>query len=272
MAQAERRTDNRNSVDLRILTFNVRGLRQNVKRRALFRFFHAQYPSHVIVLQETHSKACDEAYWKTEWGAEIFFAHGITSNECGVSVLMPGAFNGTATPAYRDIDGRMLIINLEIEAVKIILFGIYAPTQGHARDQKKFLHSLQHQLRHMSPDASQYIVLCGDFNVHMSKLDTDSYRFKRSASSRLLENVLTEFRLKDVWRFHHPLSRQFTWRRLTPLQQSRIDYVLASKHLVSNHAVKNIDIHSGILSDHSMVDLEICLYYSERGPGLWRFN
>ena len=57
-----------------------------------------------------------------------------------------------------------------------------------------------------------------------------------------------------------------------PLQQSRLDYIFISKHLVTNQSVSRVEIIPGILSDHSMAELELVLFHSEKGSGLWRFN
>ena len=198
---------------MKLLTFNVRGLRQNVKRRALFHYLHVKYPAHIVVLQETHSKLRDIPYWKAEWGADIFCAHGTSSNECGVAVLMPRTLDCKFTQTYSDDDGRMLSIDIEVGASKLSLIAVYSPTQGHVEEQVKFFHLLQSRLGHIPVNANQSIVLCGDFNAHLSRLDSDSSRFRRNRASRLLENILAEFSLKDVWRIHHSHIRQYTWRR-----------------------------------------------------------
>ena len=185
---------------------------------------------------------------------------------------MPRTFDCKVIQTYSDDEGRMLSIDIEVGASKLSLIAVYSPTQGHVEEQVKFFHLLQYRLSHISVNANQSIVLCGDFNAHLSRLDSDSNRFRRNTASRLLESILAEYSLKDVWRIHHPHTRQYTWRRLNPVQQSRIDYVFASKHLVSNNVVVKSEIEPGILSDHSIVNLEMRIYSNEKGPGLWRFN
>ena len=80
--------------EVNIISFNVRGLRNAVKRRSLFRFLHQWYPKHVVVLQETHSDTRCSAVWQTEWGAPIIYSHGPSTSECGVAVLLPRALLG----------------------------------------------------------------------------------------------------------------------------------------------------------------------------------
>ena len=55
-----------------ILSLNVRGLRDKVKRRSIFSFLKDQ-KAKFYFLQETFSDANDEAIWKNEWGGEIVF-------------------------------------------------------------------------------------------------------------------------------------------------------------------------------------------------------
>ena len=48
---------------LKFVSFNARGLRDAVKRRAVFRHLHIKYPGHLAILQETHSAADVESRW-----------------------------------------------------------------------------------------------------------------------------------------------------------------------------------------------------------------
>ena len=41
---------------------------------------------------------------------------------------------------------------------------------------------------------------------------------------------------------------------------------------MSNHVLRCIDIRPGILSDHCIVNFEMTLFATTKGPGLWRFN
>ena len=57
-----------------VASFNVNGLRQNMKRKAVF-YFLKQKQFDIILLQETHSLLADEKLWQCEWGGEIVFSH-----------------------------------------------------------------------------------------------------------------------------------------------------------------------------------------------------
>ena len=58
-----------------ILSLNVRGIREQSKRRSIFSYLKDQ-KSKFCFLQETYSDLNDENIWRNEWGGEIFFSHG----------------------------------------------------------------------------------------------------------------------------------------------------------------------------------------------------
>ena len=56
---------------LTIVSFNVNGLRNNLKRKTVFHFLKIK-KFDFILLQETHSNQTDEKLWKCEWEAISF--------------------------------------------------------------------------------------------------------------------------------------------------------------------------------------------------------
>ena len=69
-----------------VMTLNVRGLRNPVKRRSIFCFLKDQN-CQAYFLQEMYSELNDEIIWRSEWGAVIFLSHGSTHSK-GVCILM----------------------------------------------------------------------------------------------------------------------------------------------------------------------------------------
>ena len=61
-----------NSNKCYVVSLNVRGVRDPVKRRSIVLYLKDQ-EANFYFLQETFSKPCDENIWKHEWGGEIFF-------------------------------------------------------------------------------------------------------------------------------------------------------------------------------------------------------
>ena len=74
-----------------VMTLNVRGLRNPVKRRSISCFLTDQNWE-AYLLQETYSELSDESTWRSEWEGVIFFSHGSTHSK-GVCILMNPSLN-----------------------------------------------------------------------------------------------------------------------------------------------------------------------------------
>ena len=69
-----------------VLSLNVRGIRDQIKRRSIFSYLKDQ-KANIYFLQETYSERADENIWRKEWGGELFFSHG-TKHSKGVCILI----------------------------------------------------------------------------------------------------------------------------------------------------------------------------------------
>ena len=79
-----------------------------------------------MCLQETHSIVENEQKWQTEWKGQIYFAHG-DSKSRGTAILMGNKLNPTILSKYVDNNGRVVILDLEINGNRFTLASIYAP-------------------------------------------------------------------------------------------------------------------------------------------------
>ena len=253
-----------------IVTFNVRGLRNRIKRRSIFRHIRINYQHSIIILQETHSLSNMEYSWRCEWSGQIFFAHGSESGQGGVAMLFPVNFPCTPCKLYGDENGRVICAKVETRAERdaIFIMGVYGPSIDNQNDKCKFLDQVREL---MACYETNNMCLAGDFNIKLSKLDSDNSTYHCTRASRKLQDILTEFSLEDAWRYQHPAVRRYTWRRSNPKQQSRIDYFLTSINLLTNN-VTETRIDTGILSDHNFVVIDIQISNERRGPGTWRYN
>ena len=80
----------------------------------------------------------------------------------------------------------------------------------------------------------------------------DYYNYKHHNNIKAQEqvdNLMINLDLLDIWRELYPEMRRYTWRRNTPLQQSRLDCFLISDLLST--FVTNADIKAGYRTDHS---------------------
>lgn len=105
-----------------VLTLNARGLREAAKRKALF-LFTRQFGSDFVFFQESHSKDTDIAFWKSQWGNEIWFSHG-SEYSAGVSCLKNN-FAGDVLHTYCDEHGHFILLVLKCYNVNLIVFNYY---------------------------------------------------------------------------------------------------------------------------------------------------
>ena len=254
---------------LSIVTFNARGLRNRVKRRAVFRHIRIKYKHSIIILQETHSTPRDEYAWKCEWSGSIFFSHSSGSCQGGVAMLFPTNDTFSSKKLY-DCEGRIICAKIDssTDQSSTLIMGIYGPSVDNQGEKCKFLDQMRDLISCYETDR---ICLAGDFNIKLGRLDTDNSSYHCTQASSKLQDILDEFELEDAWRYQHPGVRRYTWRRSNPVQQSRIDYVFTSRGLIANN-VTETRIDTGILSDHSFMSLDIQISNERRGPGIWRYN
>ena len=253
---------------VKVVSFNARGLRNRVKRRSLFRHLHTAYADSIVVLQETHSTAAVENVWRNEWRGKIFYSHGSETDQAGVAIMFPHSFTARIEHIYSDEDGRIVCLWIGDAVDKMLCVGVYAPAVDNQSIKCAFLDRLRDILLAHSNEKT---LVGGDFNIKLGPLDSDRSNMRVTRASSKLHDLLNEFSLEDVWRKQHESSRRYSWRRLNPLQQSRIDYVFLSETILNSAVVKS-NINPGILSDHSFVTTHLELHTEPRGPGLWRFN
>ena len=79
---------------------------------------------------------------------------------------------------------------------------------------------------------------------------------------------MNAFELEDVWRRRNPDHLSYTWEGRG--KKSRIDFWLISKSLDSQ--AENIAHVPAPFSDHSAIQIKICIDEIERGNGIWKMN
>ena len=148
--------------NLQIITYNVNGIRDNLKRRKVFNFLHDKKYD-IMFLQETHSTANTCKVWKNEWGGQAFFAHGC-SNARGVAILVKKHVNLKIQNIVRDIEGRYIILKVGYMNATYMLASVYAPN----KDDPDFFASFFHKYENFD---TQHAIIAGDFNTVLSPKD-----------------------------------------------------------------------------------------------------
>ena len=247
-----------------ILSPNVRGIREQSKRRSIFSYLKDQ-KSKFCFLQETYSNLNDENIWRNEWGGEIFFSHG-TRHSKGVCILIHPSVRDKVEFIFTDKLGRIVLITIVINSLKLSLCNIYAP--NNQTEQLEFLQELNNCL--IDKAELTTLIVGGDWNCTLSKSDKIGGKPWRATNYRnLVLTTMDILDLIDIQRVKH--LRKYSYESKTLKVKSRIDFFLVAKHL--EQYVKKCEIYSSVAPDHKAI--YISLSWSNptpRGPGLWKFN
>ena len=252
-----------NANTLTISSFNCQGLGNHQKRRDIFHFLRKKQHS-IYCIQDTHFEKKMEQYIKAEWGYECFFS-SYRSNARGVAILFNNNFEFKVNKVESDSQGNFIIISFTTNDKELLLVSIYGPN----KDDPAFYEELSNRIKNYG---NNNVILVGDFNMVLEQ-EIDCFNYKHinnPKAKKVVEDMMQDIPLTDVWRESNPESRRYTWRRPTPLQQSRLDFFLMSDYLYWYY--KDSDILPGYRSDHSIITLELEFSKEVKRQTLWKFN
>lgn len=259
---------------LKIISLNVRGLRDDSKR---IHVFHHLRSFDVCFLQETHCASADDARsWAQLWGGQcVFTTFSPLSAGCAILIHRRCGFRAE-TPFFSDPSGRVACMAGSLyantaAAMRVFLCCVYAPFVPHER--VLFFERLS-DLPCFAAGADwvdRAIFLGGDFNcIEDASLDKVGGNPTQGTSGMsLLTAFLRGMALHDPFRHHHPDLPSFTWRSPDGAVATRIDRLYVSGDLVARTDVTHVPF---ALSDHCAVEAVVDLSGTERGPGYWKLN
>ena len=151
------------------------------------------------------------------------------------------------------------------------MINCYAPNSE--TGQVKIVKDISKQLADMDITPDYKYICTGDWNL-IFDASMDSFGEKAVLKRKTIfqiKTIMSNFELVDIWRVRNPTLRQFTWRRKTPLQMSRLDFFFISNDL--QFGVKSCENLCPLSSDHSPVKLKLQTDSADyRGRGYWKFN
>ena len=251
---------------VRIISQNVRGLNNDVKRRSIFHFLKEK--ADIICLQETHSTDMVQQGWELEFGSnECFWSHR-TSSARGACVLVGRNANITVISSFSDAEGRTVGLIYEEAGERFKLLNIYAPNEDTPRF---FLEAIE-----MLDNQEGKRIILGDFNLvlDVEKDRTEGSISNNSKSQQVLMQYIEDTMLCDIWRTRNDDKKIFTYTRKAKnsrhLIGSRIDFILIE--IAMEAWVTNTKMFPKYKTDHSAVLIEILPYKISRGRGYWKLN
>ncbi len=200
-------------------------------------------------MQDTHFNSKIEKYVKSEWGYTCVFA-SFKSNSRGVAILFSNNFEFKINKITRDKNGNYLLISLSTMEKDLLLVNVY----GLNKNDPNFYDSLKETIKTFN---TNNVIAMGDWNIALDpNMDCFNYTRNNNPKGReALENMTLELNSADIWRENNPQSRRCTWRRPTPLKQSRLDYFLLSDYLY--WYFEDANILPGYRSYHSIITLTL---------------
>ena len=247
---------------IRIASLNARGLKNKLKRTAIFKTLKEQKFDFVCI-QEAHIMEKDVSVWEKQWGGKIFYQEG-TNHSKGELILVSKHFDGIVT--HEKSQDRLIIVSVKQGNMSFYLANAYAPNISN--EKIRFFNVLQNVLGEYS---QSNLVLTGDFNcVINNEHDIISGNPHNVAEVDQFKDSISTLGLTDIWRVYHTDEKDFTWNRVNPFIARRLDYCFLTDNLLqfcvsSDHLIVPN-------TDHKAVTLELNESEFKRGPGYWRFN
>ena len=117
------------------VTVNARGLKQNMKRLAIFRYLK-QHHYDVICLQETHLTKQDIPIWEKQWGGTIIYVEGTAHGQREMILISKKVHCEVNIIKQRS---RHLVMHLKGEGIDVVIANVYAPKLKAEKHTQYFL-------------------------------------------------------------------------------------------------------------------------------------
>ena len=258
---------------INFISNNVKGLQSTNKRLKLIKYFKDKIVSNgFLFLQETHATVNDEIEWKDDFKGEMFYSHG-KSNSCGVLISFIGSKKVFIRNKLSDNDGRILILDADIDDENFILIRLYNPNAE--AEQLKTLSKLTEKLTKLHLTQNNNVICAEDFNLFFN-VKLESYGgnpvFKKRSVVKIVELKGT-YNLTDIWRIRNPKANQYAFRQnhVSGFLQRCLDYFFISNNI--QEFILDTDIIPAISSDHSPILISFSKEKQHsKSFGFWKFN
>ena len=148
--------------------------------------------------------------------------------------------------------GNYIILTIRIKEIDILLVSLYGPN----RDEPEFYNTLKEKIMELD---NPNVIMAGDWNMVLDIFkDYQNYKHVNNPKAReVVESMITDLNLCDIWRDLNPDCQRYTWRRIAPFQQARLDFCLVTDSIVSLD--EDSDVNCRYRTDHSMTLLKLKL-------------
>ena len=194
---------------IRLKTLNCGGISSQTKsvvskRRAIFNSIRST--TDITFLTETKFKKSDLPIYKREWGAGLLAScTPEVRAQAGVALLFRKGLAVTFLGDGNDRNGRVVWALVEINTKKLLIIGVYAPSQG---DDPMFFKDDVFPI--LSKVEYDHVIIGGDWNLGMDA-DLDYWNYTttdsvRPNSRRELHKQIEHYELLDIYREMYPIN------------------------------------------------------------------
>ena len=249
--------------NITVLSMNCQGLGDLEKRKDVFHFLK-QKKYAIYLLQDTHFTVKEENFVRSMWGFECFF-DSFSSQSRGVAILLNNTFEYKLHKIKKGNDGNKLLLDITIQNKRLTLVNIYGPN----RDKPNFYNVLKTDINDLG---NETVIIGADYNLIMNE-EKDCKNYLRVNNPRAREALLdlcAEINLIDIWREFNLDKLQYTWKKLHPFKQARLDFFLVSEQLFVD--INSAEIEAGYRTDHSAINIILNFQKQTKGRSFWKFN
>lgn len=250
------------SQEYRIITLNVNGLQNPIKRSKLIAKMKREN-QHIIFWQETHLVQTEHEKLRKLGFKNTFYSSYTKGHARGVAILISNKVTFQVSSQIADKEGRYILVKGILDSKEVTLLNVYRPP-----GKDKLLIMKIFEL--INAEVSGTLICGGDWNVQLHPtLDSSNPAKKINSESLYVKKMLKEAGMIDIWREIHPSVRQFTFFSHPHTVYSRVDYFFMLQS--DRHRIIDCDIGIRDVSDHAGVYLRLHLDVQPKNT-VWRLN
>ncbi len=250
-----------NIIDFNLLSLNVRGLTDHTRRRKLFTWLR-DLNVNIVALQETYCTVKNQTYFNSSWGGKVFHSLTNSSHSRGVAILFSKTFKGNYLNSHSSADGRIVLVNFEIEEQQYSIVNIYAPNVE--KDRSEFFKKVNKWINQYSINVDNNIIV-GDFNCCLNNQDRSPQTHLNDKSRKCLKKICKNLKIIDCWNKIHSGLAGYTYFDRVNNTKSRLDYIFTSEKLTLE--LSNIQLKKAIKGDHLAIFATFRQTIKKRGKG-----
>lgn len=226
--------------------------------------WHQGHNTHLAFLQETHLSDFEHLKLRRDWVGQVFHS-SFNSKNRGVAILLHKRLPFTLEKCIKDSEGRYVIISGYLYGEKLTLGCIYSPQYI----WDLFLFQIASRL------ILWYFTPCNLgwgpkllFRTRVGLKPPQIYASIQNGSSH--QGALQWSEFICTWRILNPKVKDFTFFSCPNNSLSRIDYFFTSRRALDR--VRTYSIKAMMLSDHSLIRLELTPPYYDPSVCHWQLN